>query len=235
LRKPVMTGFFYNSIRSYPVFAGYRVHRSYHATVIAGHSRSQPSFTTHALSTVIAGHSRSKPSFAFQVLPLYCAPPAPAVDIVDCGDDSNDGERDCPLAGLHQELPEQPDGREMEDELWQRATVAEVALRMIDWMGDHKSTWASAEGIWTMLKSMLPVDAPLCVFSRVKAILVSHLDNRLRVIPVCPCGYTVYMNCTSKEFSGPMYQNAHRTRCPRPLCGLSKHLPGIVPAKARKV
>ena len=169
------------------------------------------------------------------MLPLYRVPQAAAVDVVDASEDSGDEERECPLAGLQQELPEDNGGQHMEDELWQRATVAEVAMRMIDWMGQNKSTWSSAEGIWQMLKSMLPVDAPLCVFSRVKAILVSHLDKRLRLIEVCPCGYTVYMDCTSSAFSGSRYKNAHRTQCPRATCRLTRYLPGIVPAKARKV
>ena len=87
---------------------------------------------------------------------------------------------------------------------------------MIDWIGDHKTTWACTEDAWVMTRSLLPADAGLGVFSRIKVILVSHLDNRLRKIDVCPCGYTVYMNCNSAQFSGRRYQNAHRQSCPRP-------------------
>jgi hypothetical protein len=114
-----------------------------------------------------------------------------------------------------------------------RALVAEVVLRMIDWMGEHKTTWESASGAWDMLYTLLPLETKLCVFSRVKAILVKHLDGRLMKIEVCPCGYTVYHNCTSAEFGGRAYQNAHRTQCPRKQCGLSRYLPGT--RQARKV
>ena len=66
---------------------------------------------------------------------------------------------------------------------------------MIDWMGEHKSTWESADGVWQMLRTFLPVETALCVFSRVKKILVQHLNGRLRKIDVCPCAYTVYTDC----------------------------------------
>ena len=131
-------------------------------------------------------------------------------------------------------MPDVPDDSS-EAEKADRATVAEIALRMLDWMGDHKTTWDSSEGAWEMLRSLLPQKSAMCPFSRVKAILVAHLDGRLRKIDVCPCGYTVYMNCTSTAFLHRKYMNAHRTCCPRPQCGLSRTVPGIRPAKARKV
>ena len=141
-------------------------------------------------------------------------------------------ERDCPLDDLN--IPLLPDGA-TEAEQAARLTVAEVALRMLDWMGDHKSTWTQAEGCWDMLKTMLPVETELCVFSRVKAILVAHLDGRLKKVEVCPCGYTVYCNTKSAAFASHKYKNAHRTCCPRIQCGLSRTLPGIVPRQPRKV
>jgi hypothetical protein len=129
-------------------------------------------------------------------------------------------------------VPVQPDGS-TEAEQEERATVAEVALRMLDWMGDHKTTWASAAGAWDMLNSLLPKATRLCAFSRVRAILVAHLDGRLRKIDICPCGYCAYMDCTSPAFSNNKYRNAHRTICPR--CDLSRYVPDYLPLKARKV
>ena len=99
----------------------------------------------------------------------------------------------------------------------------------------HKSTWESSDGVWTMLESLVPKDTALCVFARVKSILVAHLNGRLKKIDVCPCGYTVYTNCTSAAFGDQRYKNAHRTFCPRPQCGLSRKLPGITPLISRKV
>jgi hypothetical protein len=113
--------------------------------------------------------------------------------------------------------------------------VAEVALRMLDWMGDHKCTWESASGAWDMLKTLLPFETKWCVFSRVKALLVKHLDGRLKIVHLCPCGYTVYFNPVSAQFAGAEYKNAHRTQCPRPQCGLSRYVPGIMPPIPRKV
>jgi hypothetical protein len=153
------------------------------------------------------------------------------VEIEDDDDsDDEEAERPCPLASLHKKLAGVED-----DDMQARVLVAEVALRMLDWMGEHKSTWESAGDVWEMLTSILPKDSPLCVWSRVKNVLVQHLNGRMRTIELCPCGYTAYMNCTSDAFSAAKYQNAHRTQCPRPGCGLSRHLPGILPLVARKV
>ena len=160
---------------------------------------------------------------------------AAAVEIEDGDEDDDAAERACPLDGLEGKKVPMAGDDTSDAEKAARATVAEVALRMLDWMGDHKTTWSSAEGAWDMLRSLLPEKSPMCVFSRVKAILVSHLEGRLRKIDVCPCGYTVYMNCTSATFRARRYQNAHRTCCPREQCGLSRHVPGIVPAAPRKV
>jgi hypothetical protein len=138
------------------------------------------------------------------------------------------------LAGLDVEFDHDA-GADGEEERAARATVTEVALRMLDWMGDHKSTWASSSGVWDMLRTLLPHETKWRVFSRVKALLVAHLDGRLKRIDVCPCGFTVYHNCTSTEFGGLEYKNAHRTRCPRRQCQLSRYLPGINPPTSRKV
>ena len=145
--------------------------------------------------------------------PLVSQGCAPVVDVEDRDPEGEADEVPCPLDGLN--VPLQVEVGD-EDERASRATVAEVALRMLDWMGEHKSTWESASAAWDMLKSLLPVETKWCVFSRVKAVLVAHLDKRLKLIDVCPCGYTVYFDPTSAEFAGREYKNAHRTQCPRP-------------------
>jgi hypothetical protein len=167
-------------------------------------------------------------------VPLEPAPPVRPVDVEHAHASGLDDqpERACPLDDV--DIPFGPDGSS-EEERAARITVAEVSLRMLDWMGEHKSTWESADGVWQMLRTFLPVETVLCVFSRVKRILVSHLNGRLRKIDVCPCAYTVYTDCQSEAFSDHMYQNAHRTQCPRPQCGLSRCVPGLFPPVARKV
>jgi hypothetical protein len=172
------------------------------------------------------------PFLLCQVPLVSLPPPCCDVDIDDDNPPDEPEERTCPLGAF--DLPVLPDGAS-EEERAARLTVAEVALRMLDWMGDHKSTWEQANGCWDMLKTMLPIETELCVFSRVKAILVAHLDSRLKRIEVCPCGYTVYINCTSTAFANNKYRNAHRTQCPRRQCRLSRYLPGIMPPVARKV
>ena len=49
--------------------------------------------------------------------------------------------------------------------------VIEVLLRMLDWMGVHKNTWASSEGVWEMLRSQVPDPDDFPVFSAVKAVV----------------------------------------------------------------
>ena len=167
-------------------------------------------------------------------VPLEQAPPVRHCDVEDAhaSDLDDHPDRPCPLDDV--DIPFGPDGSS-EEERSARITVAEVVLRMLDWMGEHKSTWESADGVWQMLRTFLPVETALCVFSRVKKILVAHLDGRLRKIEVCPCGFTVYANLQSEAFSDHKYQNAHRTQCPRPQCGLSRCVPGVFPPVARKV
>ena len=167
-------------------------------------------------------------------VPLLPIPALRQVDVEPArdGDAADHQERECPLKDV--DIPFGPDGSS-EEERAARITVAEVVLRMLDWMGEHKSTWESADGAWQMLKTFLPVETDLCVFSRVKSILVAHLNGRLRKIDVCPCGYTVYTDLHSAAFSDHKYQNAHRTCCPREGCGLSRCVPGVSPPVARKV
>ena len=165
-------------------------------------------------------------------VPLADQPEHADIDVEDHEPEDEDDDRQCPLAGLDVDFPAQIGN---EDERAARATVAEVALRMLDWMGEHKSTWESASGAWDMLKTLLPLETSLCVFSRVKALLVAHLDGRLKIIDVCPCGFTVYHNPISRDLAGADYKNAHQTQCPRPQCGMSRYLPGIMPLTPRKV
>jgi hypothetical protein len=165
--------------------------------------------------------------------------PCKPVEIDDAPDcqDHEDTERPCPLRKLNLSVPI-PISNGRGDESAERhaqATVAEVVLVMLDWMGSHKSTWESARGVWEMLETLVPKDTALGVFDRVKSVLVAHLNGRLKKIDVCPCGYTVYTDCTSAAFGSQRYKNAHRTRCPRPQCYLTRKLPGITPPTSRKV
>jgi hypothetical protein len=63
--------------------------------------------------------------------------------------------------------------------------VIEVLLRMLDWMGVCKSTWTSAEGVWDMLRSMVPDPVDYPVFSHVKAKLEEYMQGRMEIIPIC--------------------------------------------------
>jgi hypothetical protein len=76
-------------------------------------------------------------------VPLEAPPPVRHVDVEHGLDDQP--ERACPLDDV--DVPLGPDGSS-EEERAARITVAEVVLRMLDWMGEHKSTWASADGVW---------------------------------------------------------------------------------------
>ncbi len=132
---------------------------------------------------------------------MFTVPVADNVEIEDGDPDDleeDEEERPCPLARLG--VPFDGDEGVDEDELLNRATVTEITVRMLDWMGEHKTTWVSAEGAWEMMRSILPENTALCAFSRVKAILVAHLDGRLLKIDICPCNYTVYMNCSSAAY-----------------------------------
>ena len=53
--------------------------------------------------------------------------------------------------------------------------VIEVLLRMLDWMGVCKTTWSSAEGVWDMLRSMVPDPNDYPVFSHVKRKLEEYM------------------------------------------------------------
>ena len=165
-------------------------------------------------------------------MPLFDIPDAAPVDAEVDPDDEDAEERPCPLAGLDIDLNPASSHEEQEAD---NVTVAGATVVMLDWMGDHKSTWDSADAVWTMLGSVIAKGSRLCVFSRVKAILAAHLDGRLTILEVCPCAYTVYTDCTARAFSNPKYRNAHRSACPRPQCRLSRYLPGVFPRAPRKI
>ena len=79
-----------------------------------------------------------------QVPLVNLPPPCCNVDLPDDQPpDEDPEERPCPLDDLN--MPALPDDA-TEAEQAARLTVAEVALRMLDWMGDHKSTWEQTNG-----------------------------------------------------------------------------------------
>jgi hypothetical protein len=91
--------------------------------------------------------------------------------------------------------------------------VIEVLLRMLDWMGVCKSTWASAEGVWDMLRSMVPEPADYPVFSHVKRKLEEYMDGRMEIIPICVNNCMAFYNCKSSGFSGREWQTADDNFC----------------------
>jgi len=218
--KPSKTGFDIDNRKYERVITVQKPAAALQNQLKTSYSTAQP-----AKNRLKTGFNR-KSLICFPQVPLYAIPEAEPVVVEDDVPDEDDEERPCPLDGLDVEADDGADADAAD-----RSTVAEVVLVMLDWMGDHKSTWSSSEGVWEMLKSVLPKDCKLCVFSRVKAILVAHLDGRLVIHDVCPCGYTVYMDCTSRAFGSNKYKNSHRTACPRPKCGLSRHLPGTTVAR----
>jgi hypothetical protein len=100
--------------------------------------------------------------------------------------------------------------------------MSEVLAVMFAWMGRHKATDASAEDCWGMLGMLLPKDNMLPAFSYAKNILEKYLAATIQIIDVCPCDEFAYMDLQSTPLK--YYQNAHRTRCPRRGCGLSRHV-----------
>ena len=73
--------------------------------------------------------------------------------------------------------------------------TAEVVLRMLDWMGVSKNTWTSAEGVWDMLRELVPDAKDYPVFSRVKKILVDYMHDRVDVIPICVNNCMAFYDC----------------------------------------
>jgi hypothetical protein len=122
--------------------------------------------------------------------------------------------------------------------------VAEVVLRMLDWMGVSKNTWNSAEGVWSMLTELVPDPADYPVFSRVKKILVDYMNGRVQVIPICVNNCMAFYDCKSSGYSGPEWQTADDDFCRhcgedrwlRPSChaptGTNRKVPTL-PAPAR--
>jgi len=91
--------------------------------------------------------------------------------------------------------------------------VAEVVLRMLDWMGVSKNTWTSAEGVWDMLRELVPDAADYPVFSHVKKILVDYMNDRVDVIPICVNNCMAFYDCKSAGYSGAEWQTANDDFC----------------------
>ena len=98
-------------------------------------------------------------------------------------------------------------------------SVKEVVLLMLDWMTSHKSTDSSAKDMWALLGMLLPADADLPTFTRVKKILIKAEATYSQRIDICPNDCIAYWD--SKHLPMP-YRHAHRTECP--ICGSSRLL-----------
>jgi hypothetical protein len=91
--------------------------------------------------------------------------------------------------------------------------VTEVLLRMLDWMGVCKTTWTSAEGVWDMLRSMVPDPADYPVFSYVQSKLEDYMAGRVEVIPICVNNCMAFYNCKSSGYTGRQWQTASDNFC----------------------
>ena len=91
--------------------------------------------------------------------------------------------------------------------------AAEVVLRMLDWMGVSKNTWVSAEGVWDMLRELVPDAADYPVLSHVKKILVEYMHDRVDVIPICVNNCMAFYNCKSDGYTGAEWQTANDDFC----------------------
>ena len=91
--------------------------------------------------------------------------------------------------------------------------VIEVLLRMLDWMGVHKNTWASSDGVWDMLYSQVPDPGDFPVFSAVKAVLVEYLHGRMELVPMCVNNCMAFYNCESEGYSDAYWQTADDDFC----------------------
>jgi hypothetical protein len=91
--------------------------------------------------------------------------------------------------------------------------VIEVLLRMLDWMGVHKNTWTSAEGVWAMLGTQVPDPADYPVFSAVKAVLVDYMSGRVELVPICVNNCMAFYDCKSEGYKAPEWQTANDDFC----------------------
>jgi hypothetical protein len=95
--------------------------------------------------------------------------------------------------------------------------VIEVLLRMLDWMGVHKNTWTSADGVWDMLRSQVQDPADYPVFSHVKAVLIEYMHGRMELIPICVNNCMAFYDCKSEGYSADEWQTGNDDFCR--LCG----------------
>jgi hypothetical protein len=118
----------------------------------------------------------------------------------------------------------QDDARNPIAELSEKHTeqAVEVLLRMLDWMGIYKNTWSSAEGVWDMLRTMVPDTADFPVFSHVKSVLIDYMKGRVEVIPICVNNCMAFYNCKSAGFSANEWQTADDDFCSH--CGEDRWL-----------
>ena len=91
--------------------------------------------------------------------------------------------------------------------------VVEVFVRMLDWMGVHKATWASAAGVWEMLHVLVPRAEDFPVFATVKRLLIEYMNGRVEVIPICVNNCMAFYNCKSEGYAGDEWQTEDDDFC----------------------
>jgi hypothetical protein len=100
--------------------------------------------------------------------------------------------------------------------------MATCAALVIDWIGNTKSTWVSAEDVWAMCETICSrSDFP--IFHRVKQLVKDYMEGRMERIGMCPSGHVAYYDCKHPLLQDPKYQNADATECP--VCGEERYLP----------
>jgi hypothetical protein len=105
------------------------------------------------------------------------------------------------------------------------AQVASCAALMLDWMGQIKATWVSAEDVWDMLQSVCG-GRPFPVFRKVKKMVKDYLNRRMERVDMCPKGCVAYINCEHPRLQGPEWQNASADKCP--VCTSPRWLPRVL-------
>jgi hypothetical protein len=91
--------------------------------------------------------------------------------------------------------------------------VIEVLLRMLDWMGVHKNTWASSTGVWEMLQTQVPDPENFPVFSAVKAVLIEYMNGRVELVPICVNNCMAFYNSKSEGYQDAYWQTADDDFC----------------------
>ena len=99
-------------------------------------------------------------------------------------------------------------------------TLGAVIVHVLAWMTENKSTYASAEGVWQMIRSILGIvdgeeSDNMGSFHVLTAIATNYFKNACEVLDVCVNSCILYYNCKSEKLAS--YRHAHRSSCPE--CG----------------